>query len=65
MVISEDTCTCVRACMCVSLCDSGYPGTHSGLGWPQTQKCLLSAGIKGGCHHCLAVIVALINCLVA
>jgi hypothetical protein len=42
----------------VSLCSSGCPGTHSGPGWPQTQRstclCLASAGIKGMHHHCLA-----------
>jgi hypothetical protein len=43
----------------VSLCSPGYPRTHSRPGWPQTQKstclCLPSAGIKGVCHHCLAL----------
>jgi hypothetical protein len=45
----------------LSLCSPGCPGTHSRPGWPQTQKsaclCLPSAGIKGVCHHCLALCV--------
>lgn len=51
-------------CLCffqdnVSLCSPGFPGTSSvylaglelkDIPWP----CLLSAGIKGGHHHCVA-----------
>lgn len=42
-----------------SLCSAGYPGTQiCKPGWPGTQKpaclCLLSVGIKGVLHHCLA-----------
>jgi hypothetical protein len=43
----------------VSLCNPGCPETHSRPGWSRTHKpaclCLLSAGIKGMCHHSLAL----------
>jgi hypothetical protein len=47
------------------LFSTGCTGTHTRIGWPETQKstclCLPSAGIKGVQHHCPAALWFLIT----